>query len=96
MTELTKNEVNLKVGDKVVFEKFADTVLYRVIGWRITDDLICIECLKGFTRKVYEDHLRHATLDEIRAGHRIDANTDYVSDIKNHISPLTIIGDNEQ
>ena len=35
--------------------------------------------------------VRHATPEEIAASHRIDANTDYVTDIKNHISPMTIV-----
>lgn len=36
---------------------------------------------------------RHATIDEIKAGHRIDDTTDNVTDILNHLSPSTVVVD---
>ena len=81
-----------EVGDKVVFEAhFCDE--HKGSGYgEIT---YCTMDKRVFEIDSYYlvsiDEIRHATLDEIRAGHRIDANTDYVSDIRNHISPMTIV-----
>ncbi|MBJ8474365.1 hypothetical protein [Acinetobacter bereziniae] len=38
---------------------------------------------------------RHATPSEIKAGHRIDKRTDHVTDIRNQVSPSTIVKDLE-
>lgn len=37
--------------------------------------------------------LEHASEAEIKAGHRIDDTTDYIIDIRNHVSPSTIVWD---
>ncbi len=39
--------------------------------------------------------LEHASEAEIKAGHRIDDTTDHVTDIRNHVSPSTIVKDLE-
>ena len=38
-------------------------------------------------------YLRHVTGDEFNAGHRLDDTTDHVTDIRNHISPSTLVWD---
>ncbi|WP_171498386.1 hypothetical protein [Acinetobacter bereziniae] len=45
--------------------------------------------------KWYMNAWRHATPEEIKAGHRIDDTTDHVTDIRNHVSPSTIVKDLE-
>lgn len=66
-----------------MFEK-GDRVIYLILGNSVVTYDDWLETQNS-------DWIRHATLDEIRAGHRIDANTDYVTDIRNHISPMTIV-----
>ena len=84
--------VDFKVGDKVVFEAhFCDE--HKGSGYgKIT---YCTMDKRVFEIDNYYlvsiDEIRHATPEEIAVGHRIDANTDYVTDIKNHISPMTIV-----
>ncbi len=84
--------VDFKVGDKVVFEAhFCDE--HKGSGYGeityCTMDKRVFEIDNYYLVSI--DEIRYATLDEIRAGHRIDANTDYVTDIRNHISPMTIV-----
>jgi len=43
----------------------------------------------------YMNYWRHATPEEIKAGHRIDDTTDHLTDIRNHISPSTKVIDHE-
>ncbi|WP_180158837.1 hypothetical protein [Acinetobacter sp. YH01026] len=84
--------VDFKVGDKVVFDAhFCDE--HKGSGYgKIT---YCTMDKRVFEIDSYYlvsiDEIRHATPEEIAAGHRIDANTDYVTDIRNHISPMTIV-----
>ena len=81
-----------EVGDKVVFDAhFCDE--HKGSGYgKIT---YCTMDKRVFEIDSYYlvsiDEIRHATPEEIAVGHRIDANTDYVSDIRNHISPMTIV-----
>ncbi|MFW2105573.1 hypothetical protein [Acinetobacter guillouiae] len=42
---------------------------------------------------IHHYEFRHATPEEIKAGHRIDGTTDHVTDIRNHVSPSTIVTD---
>ena len=84
--------VDFKVGDKVVFDAhFCDEHNGSGYG-KIT---YCTKDKRVFEIDSYYlvsiDEIRHATPEEIAVGHRIDANTDYVTDIKNHISPMTIV-----
>ena len=94
---MTDNELKLKraqieTNDRLLleyrrqhnmFEK-GDRVIYLILGNSVVTYDDWLETQNS-------DWIRHATLDEIRAGHRIDANTDYVTDIRNHISPMTIV-----
>ena len=86
------DHVDFKVGDKVVFEAhFCDEhkgsgygeITYCTMDKRVFEI--------GNYYLVSIDEIRHATPEEIAVGHRIDANTDYVTDIRNHISPMTIV-----
>ncbi|MDM1282389.1 hypothetical protein HXZ60_02085 [Acinetobacter towneri] len=86
------DHVDFKVGDKVVFEAhFCDE--HKGLGYGeityCTMDKRVFEIDNYYLVSI--DEIRHATPEEIAAGHRIDANTDYVTDIRNHISPMTIV-----
>ena len=92
-----------KVGDLVCFNnsrimfpngETKTNELFRVIrsdGLEV--DLTEIGKLNVY--KTWVGDLRHATPSEIKAGHRIDDTTDHVTDIRNHVSPSTIVKDLE-
>ncbi|MGQ1234091.1 hypothetical protein ACT43E_08140 [Acinetobacter baumannii] len=83
-----------KVGDKVCFlgghslpEFFGG--VYEIIGQTIAgifnDEYVLND--KGKNRRVSYKTIRHATPQEIAAGHRIDNDMGDDSHIENHISP---------
>ena len=75
------------VGNKVVFvDSFMHSDVMTVSS--VEPDAVYMDDGHKFA---VNEMLRHATLDEIRAGHRTDEHTDYVTDIRNHVSPMTII-----
>lgn len=77
-----------KVGDWVVF-----------INPNMSKSVKEIKSLEGLTHVSFNFHpfhinlIRHATPEEIKAGHRIDDITDHVTDIRNHLSPSTGVVD---
>lgn len=77
-----------KVGDWVVF-----------INPNMSKSVKEIKSLEGLTHVSFNFHpfhinlIRHATPEEIKAGHRIDDITDHVTDIRNHLSPSTRVVD---
>lgn len=80
--------MDYKVGDMVV-AKNGDS---RIFNFRGHLNGGKIHLIFDGEHYVYPmDWFRPATREEIRVGHRVDANTDYVTDIKNHISPMTIV-----
>ena len=85
--------MNFKVGDKVVlFSVGTKDLLLEIVDRMYAPNMHRVRIIAtGRYGPVLKNNIRHATLDEIRVGHRIDANTDYVTDIKNHISPMTIV-----
>ena len=98
-----------EVGDKVVIESYRNTYIScgRPSQYSI-GDLMVIHNLDGnvisdddYNFIDYRD-VRHATDAEIKAGHRISHGTDNLShltdhctDIRNHISPNTIVLDSD-
>lgn len=80
--------MSFKVGDRVV-AKNGDS---RIFNFRDYLNGGRIHLIFDGEHYAYPmDWFRPATPEEIAAGHRIDANTDYVTDIRNHISPMTIV-----
>lgn len=80
-TAIAEHDQEFKVGDKYVMLKISHSEL-------ITVNEGDIEQPWWNTRII-----RHATPSEIKAGHRIDDNTDHVTDIRNHVSPSTRVVD---
>lgn len=91
-----------KVGDLVV-RKFGHNVIFEVSGGLIGGSFCKARKIDGV---IYTDYvsttkgmphrkcdLRHATSEEKEAGHRIDDTTDHVTDIRNHVSPSTLVWD---
>lgn len=78
-----------KVGDLVVHPKFDNKKIYEII--KIKGDLFTV--FYDRNSHSFRSDLRHATPSEIKAGHRIDDNTDHVTDIRNHVSPSTRVVD---
>ena len=83
----------LKVGDWVVrTDKYTESI-YKIIS--IKPGLIrCAFVKNGTDWKLHatESELKHATPDEIAAGHRIDNNMGDDTHIENHVSPLCKVG----
>lgn len=96
MNAINKNEVSMfKVGDKVVF-KDSDTYknpLLKIVHIPLQKVVIVSTGINGYADF---SHLRHATPEEIAAGHRIgnDMGDDMGDDshIENHVSPLCKVG----
>ncbi|MFC2997635.1 hypothetical protein ACFODO_20785, partial [Acinetobacter sichuanensis] len=101
--EQGSNSSEFKVGDLVVLIQFANDfarehdALYDLFDFE--NDLETLAVLsdrKGGEVRSSTQHLRHATLAEFKAGRRLDHSvdvTDTVTDIRNHISPRTIVWD---
>lgn len=70
-----------KVGDWIIDSLVGNKVIRYHEGYAYLDE----HYVKAF--------LKHATPSEIKAGHRIDDTTDHVTDIRNHVSPRTIVWD---
>lgn len=85
--------VDFKVGDKVVlFGIGTKDLLLEIVDRMYTPSMHRVRVVAtGQYGPVLKNNIRHATPEEIAVGHRIDANTDYVTDIRNHISPMTIV-----
>lgn len=99
INNLTKHDSReFKVGDLVVYhsiESHKNLFSVRYVGG---DSITVYECLdemgaKTFSEDKHYSNIRHATLEEIKAGHRIDDTTDHVTDIRNHVSPNTRVVD---
>jgi hypothetical protein len=97
INNLTKNELSgnsgeFKAGDLVVFvnSKSDDENLYAVEA--VLDDGAFLG-ISHYRQAFSANKIRHATPSEIKAGHRIDDNTDHVTDIRNHVSPSTTVVD---
>lgn len=75
------------VGDKVVF---VDSFMHSDVMTVSSTELDSVY-LNGGRNFAVNEMLRLATYIELELGHRIDEHTDYVTDIRNHVSPMTII-----
>ena len=75
-----------KVGDKVVFKSSSLSACVKNVKevLRCAGDYYLVWKKDGF----HVNLLRHATPEEIAAGHRIDNDMGDDSPIENHISPL--------
>ncbi|WP_423854109.1 hypothetical protein [Acinetobacter guillouiae] len=88
-TAIAEHDREFKVGDLVVHPKFDNKKIYEII--EIKGDLFTV--FYDRNSHSFRSDLRHATPSEIKAGHRIDDNTDHVTDIRNHVSPSTRVVD---
>lgn len=70
-----------KVGDWIIDSLVGNKVIRYHEGYAYLDE----HYVKAF--------LKHATPEEIKAGHRIDDTSDNCSDIRNHVSPSTRVVD---
>ncbi|WVH13536.1 transcriptional regulator [Acinetobacter phage vB_AbaM_fThrA] len=76
-----------KVGDYVVHPKFSNKGLYKI--YEISGSIIKVQLMpNGRKSYSFKSDIRHATPEEIAAGHRIDNDMGDDSHIENHISPL--------
>ncbi|BAP37825.1 hypothetical protein AS4_28850 [Acinetobacter guillouiae] len=96
INNLTKHDSpEFKVGDLVVLNQSHSQ--NRVLKIQMFHE----DFIRAFVRDSikysfgHKINFRHATLEEIKAGHRIDDNTDHITDIRNHVSPSTIVKDLE-
>ncbi|RYL19988.1 hypothetical protein [Acinetobacter baumannii] len=79
-----------KVGDKIVYHSLPHQRLFYVKA-SLSDSIVVRECLDEAGAKCFSEFppytdIRHATPQEITAGHRIDCET--LDKPENHISPL--------
>lgn len=93
-TAIAKHD-EFKAGDFVVLTATGTKdVLLKIIDHKYTNDLHRVKIVKTAScGPIHKDQIRHATLEEIKAGHRIDDTTDHVTDIRNHVSPNTRVVD---
>lgn len=78
MNAINKNEVSMfKVGDKVVLVGAGTKdVLLEIVDHMYTPDMHRVKIIAtGQYGPVFKNDIRHATPEEIAAGHRIDPNT---------------------
>ncbi len=78
MNAIKKNEVSMfKVGDKVVLVGAGTKdVLLEIVDHMYTPDMHRVKIIAtGQYGPVFKNDIRHATPEEIAAGHRIDTNT---------------------
>lgn len=96
INNLTKHDSReFKVGDLVVstwgLEK---RVLKIVLKPKFKNGILYLTLLiDGYKRECLAQWWRPATPEEKEAGHRIDDTTDHVTDIRNHLSPSTLVWD---
>ncbi|MDC5434160.1 hypothetical protein NRA52_12095 [Acinetobacter baumannii] len=80
-----------KVGGYVVHPKFSDKGLYKI--YEMSGSIIKVQLMpNGRKSYSFESDIRHATPEEIAAGHRIDkpsnsGELETLDRIENHISP---------
>ncbi|WP_227566960.1 hypothetical protein [Acinetobacter bereziniae] len=81
-TAIAKHD-EFKVGDFVVLTATGTKdVLLKIIDHKYTNDLHRVKIVKTAScGPIHKDQIRHATLEEIKAGHRIDDTTDKVTEI---------------
>ncbi|NAS38328.1 hypothetical protein, partial [Acinetobacter baumannii] len=80
-----------KVGDKIVYHSLPHQRLFYVKA-SLSDSIVVRECLDEAGAKCFSEFppytdIRHATPQEITAGHRIDC-CEILDKPENHISPL--------
>ncbi|MGQ1168094.1 hypothetical protein ACT4WQ_12825 [Acinetobacter baumannii] len=76
-----------KVGGYVVHPKFSDKGLYKI--YEMSGSIIKVQLMpNGRKSYSFESDIRHATPEEIAAGHRIDNDMGDDFPIENRISPL--------
>jgi len=97
INNLTKHD--FKVGDLVVYHSLPHKRLFKVRS-KGGDSIVIYECWDEAGARCFAENspyvdIRHATPEEIKAGHRIDDTTDHVTDIRNHVSPSTKVIDHE-
>lgn len=93
MNLIKHNKYPYVVGDRVVLLTLAlgNSYLWNVVN---TDEcMIEISQIGQKNDWVHFLEIKHATPEEIKAGHRIDDNTEDVTDIRNHLSPITVVVD---
>lgn len=80
--------VHYKLGDHIVYKKpwVGNNLVLKIGG----DGNQSMSLASASLRQNY---IRHATPEEIKAGHRIDDTTDHITDIRNHVSPSTRVVD---
>ena len=80
-----------KVEDYVVHPKFSDKGLYKI--YEMSGSIIKVQLMpNGRKSYSFESDIRHATPQEIAAGHRIDkpsnsGELETLDKLENHISP---------
>ncbi|HEM7794023.1 hypothetical protein F4T81_19985 [Acinetobacter nosocomialis] len=75
-----------KVGDYVVHPKFSNKGLYKI--YEMSGSITKVQLMpNGRKSYSFESDIRHATPEEIAAGHRIDNDMGEDFPIENHISP---------
>ena len=84
-----------KVGEAVVLKKSSQNKVMKIQSYN--DEFIRAYWSKGEYSFAHESNFRHATPEEIAAGHRFDHFVDINdmgddSHIENHISPLCKVG----
>lgn len=72
-----------KVGESVVLKNSSQNKVMKIQAYN--DEFIRAYWSKGEYSFAHESNFRHATEQEIAAGHRIDTET--LDHIENHISP---------
>ncbi|WP_455794606.1 hypothetical protein [Acinetobacter baumannii] len=88
-----------KVEDYVVHPKFSNKGLYKI--YEMLGSIIKVQLMpNGRKSYSFESDIRHATPEEIAAGHRIDkpsnsGELETLDKLENHISPLCEVKDHE-
>lgn len=85
MNAINKNEVSMfKVGESVVLKNSSQNKVMKIKAYN--DEFIRAYWSKKEYSFAHESNFRHATEQEIAAGHRIDNDMGDDSHIENHIS----------
>ncbi|OFW44120.1 MAG: hypothetical protein A2003_13245 [Acinetobacter sp. GWC1_38_13] len=79
-----------KVGEAVVLKNSSQNKVMRIQSYN--DEFIRAYWSKGEYSFAHESNFRHATPEEISAGHRIDNDMRDDSHIENHVSPNCKVG----
>ena len=86
MNAINKNEVSMfKVGQDVVLNNSSQNKVMKIQAYN--DEFIRAYWGKKEYSFAHESNFRHATEQEIAAGHRIDSDMGDDSHIENHVSP---------